>query len=51
MRITGGALRGRRISPSFMKGIRPTASRVREAIFSIIGQDLEGVSFLDAFGG
>ena len=33
------------------RGVRPTSSRVREALFSIIGQDLSGVSVLDAFGG
>ena len=32
------------------KGVRPTASKVR-VYFSMIGQDLNGVSFLDAFGG
>ncbi len=30
---------------------RPTSSRVREALFSLIGHDLEGVTVLDAFGG
>lgn len=32
-------------------GVRPTSSRVREALFSIIGQDLSGLRVLDAFGG
>ena len=32
-------------------GIRPTASRVREAWFSMLGNDLHGLSVLDAFGG
>lgn len=50
VRITGGALRGRvlgRVPP----GVRPTAGRVREALFSMLGQDLAGWSVLDAFGG
>ena len=51
MRITGGRLSNRHLRMSSPKGIRPTASRVREAIFSILGQDLSGVRFLDAFGG
>ena len=51
MRITGGKLRNRNISMHSPKGIRPTASRVREALFSMIGQDLTGIRFLDAFGG
>ena len=33
------------------RGVRPTSSRVREALFSIVGQDLADVSVLDAFGG
>ena len=51
MRITGGRYKGLKISSKVGAGVRPTASRVREAIFSIIGQDLTGKSFLDAFGG
>lgn len=31
--------------------IRPSSDRVREAIFSIIGQDLSGVKVLDLFAG
>ena len=51
MRITGGHLSNRQLSMSSPKGIRPTASRVREAIFSMLGQELDNVRFLDAFGG
>lgn len=51
MRITGGHLSNRHLSMSSPKGIRPTASRVREALFSILGQDLSEKRFLDAFGG
>ena len=31
--------------------MRPTSARVREALFSVLGQHLEGLSVLDAFGG
>jgi len=31
--------------------VRPTSARVREALFSVLGQHLEGLSVLDAFGG
>jgi 16S rRNA (guanine(966)-N(2))-methyltransferase RsmD len=31
--------------------VRPTAARVREALFSIVGQDLAGQRILDACGG
>lgn len=51
MHITGGKLRRRTVSIVGQKQIRPTSSKVRGAIFSMIGQDLTGVSFLDAFGG
>jgi 16S rRNA (guanine(966)-N(2))-methyltransferase RsmD len=32
-------------------GIRPTAARVREALFSVVGQDLTGWTVLDAYAG
>lgn len=51
MRITGGELRGRVLPAKVQRGVRPTSSRVREALFSIVGQDLADVSVLDAFGG
>ncbi len=51
IRITGGVLRGRVLQEPVSKGVRPTSARVREALFSIIGQDLDGVHVLDAFGG
>ncbi len=31
--------------------IRPTSERVREAIFNLLGQDMEGYSVLDLFAG
>ncbi len=51
MKITGGTLRGRVVPGSVPKGVRPTSSRVREAMFSMIGQVLDGVTVLDGFGG
>lgn len=50
MRIVGGSRRGHRISAP--KGVvtRPTADRVREAAFSLIGP-IEGASVLDLFAG
>jgi len=49
MRITGGRYRGRRIAcpPGI---IRPAMDRMRESLFSILG-NLEGISFLDLFSG
>jgi 16S rRNA (guanine966-N2)-methyltransferase len=51
MRVTGGSLRGRPLVGRVLDGVRPTPSRVREALFSMIGQDLRGQRVLDAFGG
>ena len=51
IRITGGTLRGRILEGPVPDGVRPTASRVREAVFSMVGQDLTGWSMLDLFGG
>jgi len=49
--ITGGDLKGRRIQRSKEKHVRPSSSRLREALFSIISSDLLEASFLDGFGG
>jgi 16S rRNA (guanine966-N2)-methyltransferase len=52
LRITGGELGGRRIrGPGGRgKGLRPTTERVREALFSILG-DVSGLRVLDLFAG
>jgi 16S rRNA (guanine966-N2)-methyltransferase len=49
MRVTGGELRGRRLHVP-RRGVRPTTGRVREAIFSMLG-DIEGARVLDLFCG
>jgi 16S rRNA (guanine966-N2)-methyltransferase len=50
MRVIAGALKGRRLAP--VKGrIRPTAAKVREAIFSILGEAVSDVRVLDLFAG
>lgn len=51
IRITGGSARGRVLRVPVVDGVRPTAERVREALFSAVGQDLAGVRFLDACAG
>jgi 16S rRNA (guanine966-N2)-methyltransferase len=50
IRITGGSLRGRAISLIEKKGVRYTSSKVREAIFNILG-DIHGKNILDLFAG
>lgn len=51
LRITGGTARGRVLREAIGPGVRPTTDRVREALFSAVGQDLSGRSWLDAYGG
>jgi len=50
VRVIAGALKGRRLAP--VKGrIRPTAAKVREAVFNILGLAVDGVRALDLFAG
>ena len=50
MRVVAGRLRGRRLSAPPGRTTRPTADRVREALFSILG-DVSGLRVLDLFAG
>lgn len=49
VRVTGGAFRGRGLAVP--PGARPTEGRVREALFSIWADRLEGARVLDLFAG
>jgi 16S rRNA (guanine966-N2)-methyltransferase len=51
MRIIGGRLGGRRLTSFKADHIRPTTDRVKESLFNIIGQNLEGQRVLDLFSG
>jgi 16S rRNA (guanine966-N2)-methyltransferase len=51
VRVVAGELRGRRLaSPPRGGAVRPTSDRVREALFSILG-DVSGTSVLDLYAG
>ncbi len=50
MRVIAGRLRGRRLAAPPGRGTRPTSDRVREALFSMLG-DVRGASALDLFAG
>jgi 16S rRNA (guanine966-N2)-methyltransferase len=50
MRVIGGAYGGRRLVAPRGSATRPTSDRVREAVFSILG-DVEGARVLDLFAG
>ena len=50
MRVVAGELRGRRIQAPKGAEVRPTADRVREAVFSILGA-IEGARVIDLYAG
>jgi 16S rRNA (guanine966-N2)-methyltransferase len=51
MRVISGAARGTRLVELGDAEIRPTLDRVKESFFNLIGQGLEGRTFLDLFAG
>lgn len=53
MQITGGKFKGQRLitPPSKYHEIRPLRSRIRKALFDILGNNLEGYKVLDLFSG
>lgn len=57
MRISGGIVKGRKIKTksAFKRGrsgeLRPTSSKVRQAIFNILQDRINGSSFLDLYAG
>ena len=52
MRIVAGSARGRPLKgPKKADRIRPTADRVRETIFNVLGQWLDGLTVLDLYAG
>ncbi|MBK7860747.1 MAG: 16S rRNA (guanine(966)-N(2))-methyltransferase RsmD [Archangiaceae bacterium] len=52
MRIIAGSAKGRALQgPGNSKDVRPTADRVRETVFNVLGQWLDGCRVLDLFSG
>jgi 16S rRNA (guanine966-N2)-methyltransferase len=51
VRIIGGALRGRKLRTFKGTDVRPTADRVREALFNILGRKIKDADVLDLFAG
>lgn len=51
MRVITGSARGRKLLTLEGEEVRPTAERVKEAVFSIIQFEIEGRRVLDLFGG
>lgn len=51
MRVIAGQAKGRRLRTPKGRDLRPTADRVKEALFNILPRDLSGRSVLDLFAG
>lgn len=51
IRVIAGSARGRRLQLVPGDSTRPITDRVKENLFNIIGVDVAGASFLDAFAG
>ncbi len=47
--LVGGKYKGRKLK--FIPKIRPTSTKVRKAVFTILGERLDGKLFLDLFAG
>jgi 16S rRNA (guanine(966)-N(2))-methyltransferase RsmD len=51
MRVIGGEFRSRRLKSIPGLATRPTPDRLRETLFDILGAQVEGTVFLDAYAG
>ena len=51
MRIISGTSGGKKLRPLRGQSIRPTSDRVKESIFNILGEEVDGKHILDLFAG
>jgi 16S rRNA (guanine966-N2)-methyltransferase len=51
MRVIAGEFRSRRLESIPGENTRPTADRIREALFNILQTRIQGASFVDAYAG
>lgn len=51
MRVIAGTFGGRRLSAVPARGVRPTSDRVREAVFSVLGDAVVDARVLDLYAG
>jgi len=51
VRIIGGSLKGRKVSFTEFKGLRPTLDRVRETLFNWLVADIHDANCLDLYAG
>jgi 16S rRNA (guanine966-N2)-methyltransferase len=51
LRVIAGSAKGRRLATLRTLALRPTPDRVREALFNILGVQINGAAILDLFAG
>jgi 16S rRNA (guanine966-N2)-methyltransferase len=51
LRIISGEFKGRRLKAPAWDGLRPTSDKLRETLFNVLGQRLDGLRVLDAYAG
>jgi 16S rRNA (guanine966-N2)-methyltransferase len=51
IRVIAGQLKGRRIPTFPGRAIRPTSQRAREALFAILGAQIQGATMVDLYAG
>lgn len=51
VRVIAGSAKGRRLATLRTLALRPTPDRVREALFNILGERVDGAAVLDLFAG
>jgi 16S rRNA (guanine966-N2)-methyltransferase len=51
LRVIAGAAKGRKLKMPPGEGTRPVMDRVKQAVFNILAEDIEGAAFLDLFAG
>jgi 16S rRNA (guanine966-N2)-methyltransferase len=51
LRVISGSAKGRRLATLRTLALRPTPDRVRQALFDILGERIDGAAILDLFAG
>jgi len=51
VRVIAGRYKGRRLKAPTWEGLRPTSDKLRETLFNILAQRIEGARLLDGFAG
>jgi 16S rRNA (guanine(966)-N(2))-methyltransferase RsmD len=51
VRVISGKFKSRRLAGTPPSGIRPTSDKLKETLFNILGQTVEGAIFLDGYAG